>query len=414
MGLELPAISAAMARLPDAEINLAAYGGIVFPISLIIESPIIMLLAASTALSKDWKTYQKLYHFMMRLSALLTLLHFAAAFTPLYDVLAVQILGVPPKIIEPGRLGLRIMLPWTWSIAYRRFHQGVLIRFGHSNAVGVGTLIRLTGNFVGLGIGAALGLPGIAVGPLGVSVGVVSEAVYTGWRVQPVLHGELRAAAPVEPLEWRTFAAFYIPLVLTSFLSLVWQPIGSAALSRMPLPIESLAVFPVVSGLIFMLRSGGMAYNEVVVALLEVPGSSVVLRRFTWGLNTVLVTAHLLVAATPLAALWFGSVMALTPALAEMARLAFWIALPMPALNVLQSWYQGALLFGRKTRGIPESVAAFLIVIMTILGAGILWGQGTGLYVGMAGFVIANAAQSGWLWWRARPIMAQVSQRDAG
>ena len=57
MALELPALSAIVARLPNPKINLAAYGGIVFPLALIIEAPIIMLLAASTALSKDWKSY---------------------------------------------------------------------------------------------------------------------------------------------------------------------------------------------------------------------------------------------------------------------------------------------------------------------------------------------------------------------
>ena len=51
MAVELPALSAVVARLANPEINLAAYGGIVFPVSLIIESPIIMLLSASTALS---------------------------------------------------------------------------------------------------------------------------------------------------------------------------------------------------------------------------------------------------------------------------------------------------------------------------------------------------------------------------
>ena len=53
MGLELPAISAGLARLPDPKIHLAAYGGVVFPIALMIESPIVMLLTASTAVSKE-------------------------------------------------------------------------------------------------------------------------------------------------------------------------------------------------------------------------------------------------------------------------------------------------------------------------------------------------------------------------
>ena len=65
MGVELPLMSAVVARLPDPTIHLAAYGGVVFPIALIIESPIIMLLSASTALSKDWASYRKLWYFMM-------------------------------------------------------------------------------------------------------------------------------------------------------------------------------------------------------------------------------------------------------------------------------------------------------------------------------------------------------------
>jgi hypothetical protein len=53
MGAELPVLSAVVARLDNPEINLAAYGGIIFPIALLIEAPVIMLLAASTALCKD-------------------------------------------------------------------------------------------------------------------------------------------------------------------------------------------------------------------------------------------------------------------------------------------------------------------------------------------------------------------------
>ena len=54
------------------------------------------------------------------------------------------ILGVPEVIVGAARIGLMIMTPWTWAIAYRRYHQGVLIRFGHSKAVGAGTVMRLS------------------------------------------------------------------------------------------------------------------------------------------------------------------------------------------------------------------------------------------------------------------------------
>ncbi|MFO7832951.1 MAG: hypothetical protein R6V31_02570, partial [Halohasta sp.] len=50
------------------------------------------------------------------------------AFTPAFDTILVPLLGPPEAVIEPARIGLMIMLPWTWTIAYRRFHQGLLIR----------------------------------------------------------------------------------------------------------------------------------------------------------------------------------------------------------------------------------------------------------------------------------------------
>lgn len=408
MGAELPLLSAAVARLADPEVNLAAYGGVVFPLALIIESPVIMLLAASTALSKDWASYRKVWNYMQAAGALLTALHLLVALTPLYYVVVSGILGVPQAIVEPARIGLIIMMPWTWSIAYRRFNQGVLIRYGHSRSVGAGTVVRLTANLTVLSIGLAVKtIPGIVVATVAVACGVVSEAVFAGFRVRPVLRNQLMVQPVVTPpLTYRAFFAFYIPLVFTSLLSLLAQPIGSAALSRMPLALSSLAVWPVVTGLIFMVRGLGIAFNEVVVALLDEPGARRALRRFTL-LLVLSTTAILIVAtATPLSRFWLQRVSALPADLADMARLGLWVALPLPALSALQSWYQGAILHSRRTRGITESVAIFLLTSAAILVAGVAWGRVTGLYVGLAALVSSTATQTAWLWWRARPALA--------
>jgi hypothetical protein len=193
---------------------------------------------------------------------------------------------------------------------------------------------------------------------------------------------------------------------------LVWQPIGSAALSRMPMALESLAAWSVVSGLVFMLRSVGLAFNEVVVALLDQKGSSTYLRKFTVQLSTIMTALHLLIGLTPLSYLWFTYVSGLPPQLVTLAINGFLFALPMPVLSVLQSWYQGAVLYGRNTRGIPESVAIFLVTILLFLGVGVAWGQFTGLYVAFLGFSVANFTQTAWLWVRSRKVMQTINQRD--
>jgi hypothetical protein len=95
-----------------------------------------------------------------------------------------------------------------------------------------------------------------------------------------------------------------------------------------------------------------------------------------------------------------------------MAVLGLWIALPLPALNVLQSWYQGLILNDRRTRGITEAVIVFLISCTALLVGGVLWGGVTGLYVGLAAFVLAMFLQTVWLWLRSRRAESAVQQRD--
>lgn len=413
MGMEMPILSAVVARLAEPEINLAAYGGIVFPLALIIEAPVIMLLAASTALSKDWASYAKLRNYMWVAGGLLTALHLLVALTPLYYFVVEGLLGAPPEIIEPARIGMIIMTPWTWTIAYRRLHQGVMIRFGHSNIIGVGTGVRLAMDVLVSLTGFFMGAPGIVAATSAVAAGVTTEAIYIGFRVQPVLRQNLKPAPVIQPpLTYRAFADFYIPLVMTSLLTLLIQPMGSAALSRMPLALQSLAVWPVVSGLIFMLRSMGVAFNEVVVALLDEPLSTKPLRQYTTLLTVGTSVGLFLIAATPISRFWLENFSGLSPELAALARSGLWFGILLPALNAVQSWYQGVLLNSGKTRGISEAVAIFLIGTGLALLAGVIWGGATGLYVGLGAFSFGMFLQTLWLWVRSRPTLYALDERD--
>ena len=414
MGLELPALSAVVARLANPQINLAAYGGIVFPLVLIVESPIIMLLAASTTLSKDLSSYKKIYKFMMWTSAILTGLHILTAFTPIYYVIVEKLIGAPSEIVEPARIGLKIMLPWTWAIAYRRFNQGILIRFGHSQTVSTGTAIRLLTNVFVLITGYLLGnVSGIVIATSAVTCGVTAEAIFIGIRVRPVIRDELSLAPLVTPpLTFKAFIQFYIPLAMTSFLMLFVQPIGSAALSRMPNPLESLAAWPVVTGLIFLMRGMGIAFNEVVISLLGEEKSFSALKKFTILLTTASTLLVAVVIVTPLADMLFVKLFALPLELANIAKVGFWLSFLMPGLNAMQSWFQGAILYSQKTRGITESVIVFILSLIIILLFGISRNDIIGLYVGIVAYASGMLFQTAWLWFRSLPTFQMVKERD--
>jgi hypothetical protein len=414
MSAEQPAFQSIVSRLADGKINIAAWGQIVFPLALVIESPIIMLLAASTALSKDCASYRWLRRFMMWSSGILTVLHILVAFTPLFDLVVIPLFSPKPELVEPARLGLMLMTPWTWSIAYRRFNQGVLIRFGHSRAVGVGTLIRLGSEAVVLAVGYSIGtLPGMVVGASAITVGVMSEALYAGLRVRPVLRDQVSLIEAAEPpLSFIDFLRFYVPLSLTSLLYLLMQPMGGMALGRMPQEVDSAAAWSVSLGLLFTLRSVGIACNEVVVTLLDEPEAAESLRRFAVYLTITVTVLTVLLVATPLSLLWLQYVVTVDLTVTALVRQALWLALLVPGLTAMQNWYQGVIVHSRRTRAISEAMFIFLLTTGAVLLAGVLWGQVAGVYVGMVAFTGGTLLQTLWLWYRSRPIRRELqSQR---
>ena len=312
------------------------------------------------------------------------------------------LLETPEEVREPARLGLQIMTPWTWAIAYRRFQQGVLIRFEKAHAVSEGTVLRMLAVTATLLAGYHLtSLPGIVVGSSAIAVGVTSEAVYSGWRVRGVV-GRLRSSPPArEPLNRGRFLAFYIPLAVTPLVMLLLQPAGAAAMGRMPREIDSLAAWTPVYTLAFVFRSVGMGFNEVVVALLREPGAPAVLRRFTWMLVLGTSGCLALVALTPLASLWFGQVQSIPPELVGFSVIGVLIAVPMPAYQALQSWYQGILVSERRTRPITEAVLIYGAVAGAGCVAGAILQPIAGLHWALGTFVVAGVVQTAWLHYRS-------------
>jgi hypothetical protein len=415
MGCELPALSAVVARLADPEIELAAYGSVILPIALVIEAPIIMMLSASTALSRDRASYRELRRFANLSGAILTALHMLIALTPLYGVVVGGWIGAPEAVADAARPGLVIMTPWTWAIAYRRFNQGVLIRFGHNRAVTTGTVIRLGTNLAVLAVGWALkSIPGAMLASTAVASGVTAEAIYSGLRVRPVVREHLQFDDPEStPLRGRAFWNFYVPLALTPIIGLLSQPLASAGITRMPETLHSLAAMPVVIGLLFLFQTVGLALTEVVVAGLEHPSSARWLWRFTLLLATVMSALILIMSFTPLSGLWFGVVSGLEPQLVELARVALPLGIPVVGARVMQSWYSGVLVHARKTRAIGGAVLAFLLSAALVLGVGIVAQRWAGLHVAIAAYAFGRVVQTLWLWWRSREQIRVLDQARA-
>lgn len=368
MAFEQPFLIAFIARLNDAKYNLAAFG-IAGSFAMIIESPIIMLMSASTALVTGGNSYRKLKRFADILNAGVTGVQIILLIPPVFNYIVTGLMEVPEEVARIAHIALVIFLPWAASIGYRRFYQGILIRNNLTRRVTYGTLVRLSVIMI---VGILLyfaGVKGAYVGAGAMSMAVVCEAVATRMMVS----GTLKTLTQKEDIEngslgLKSISKFYFPLALTSILSLGVHPFVTFFLGRSRMPVESLAVLPVVSSLVFIFRSMGLSYQEVNIALIGKEKQNYrILRNFAIYLGLLVTVLISLLALTPLADLWFINVSGLSDELAELSYLPLKIMILLPALTVLLNFQRSSMIINGTTGPISMATAVELIGIIAIL-----------------------------------------------
>lgn len=408
MTAEGPFVSAVINRLPDEVIMLAAQG-IVVSLSVLIESPIINLLATSTALVKDRPTYLLVRRFTIHWAILLTIITALLAFTPIFDLVVVDLLGTPEPVARWVQPGLQIMTFWSAAIAWRRFLQGVLIHFGYTRRVAWGTLIRLTSS---AGTAAILGLtsnfPGVVIGGSALMAGVIAEAAYATVAVRPILQDQLSAdkAKRDEPeMTYRELFWFHLPLAGTSVLALLAQPLVTSSLARLSNPTISLAAWPVVFQVTLMARAAAFAWPEAVIALSSSLETFLPMRRFTFRMAITITVLMAVFVFTPLSAFYIFIVQDMTPVVGELAQTSLALFLLFPALAVFTSWLRGLLIKRRVTSQVNAGMVINLSVTAVILVFGIAY-QLPGLPVAAVALNIASLCEVIYLAWRTGKVLA--------
>lgn len=407
MTAEGPTVSAAINRLPNEVIMLAAQG-IVVSLSVTIESPIINMLATSTALVRDRASYLLVRRFTLHWAALLTVITLLIAFTPLFDVVVSGWLGAPPEVAVWVRPGMRIMTLWSAAIAWRRFLQGIMIHFNQTRKVAWGTAVRLvaSGSTV-IALALWSGWPGVICGSIALMAGVLAEAVYATLAVQPILRTELTlesTSAEDDPLTYRDLFWFHLPLAGTSLLILLAQPLVTFSLARLDRPTESLAAWPVLFQIMLMARAAAFALPEVVIALSKGPHTFQPLRRFSFYLAVVLTLALALFVFTPAARFYIFVVQDMAAVVGELAHNSLALFLFFPALAAITSWLRGLLINGRVTKEVNVGMAINLAVTAAILLIGLAQ-RWPGLPTAAIALNMASVCEILYLAWRTQHVL---------
>jgi len=367
MSAEGPFLAAVIARLAGPKENLAAFA-VATALAWLVESPIIMMLSASNALVRDGVAYRKLRRFSNVLNGAVTAVMIVLVIPPVFDVVARGLMGLTPDLVRLAGQSMFFLVLWPGAIGFRRFYQGILISHGRPQAVTWGTVVRLsTMAGTGLLFALLLRLPGASVGAGALGAGVIAEAAASWAMARPILR-RLRAQSGEESpfgnsLTTGRVVRFYAPLALTSFMSFFINPLTTFFLARGRMPLESLAVLPVIVGLAFVFRTAGIALQEVVIALVGDGGENRrALGRFALRVGVFSSAGLAAVVFTPLAGVWYGRVSGLSPELTAFSIEPGMLLVLLPFLESILAFQRGLLVKAHRTAPISTAVGAQLAV----------------------------------------------------
>lgn len=239
------------------------------------------------------------------------------------------------------------------------------------------------------------------------SMAVLAEAIATRLMASATI-GRLLQEEDTENghLGLRAITKFYYPLAITSLLSLGVHPFVTFFMGRSLMPVESLAVLPVVGSLVFIFRSLGLSYQEVSIALIGKQRQNYTpLRNYAIYLGVVVTVLISVIAFTPLADMWFRDVSGLTEELAVLSYLPLQIMILLPALTVLLNFQRSLLVINGTTGPISKATAVELVTIILVLLVCVIFLNLIGAVAASIAFVIGKGLSSIYLLpWQKRVL----------
>jgi hypothetical protein len=405
MVLEPSTINIALGRTADPELALAAYG-VAFSLALLVEAPIIMLLDASVARSSNRSAFVVMRRFTLGLGLIVTAIGLIVSLTPLYGLIVKDLMNIPADVAARARPTTQILSFWSLPIAWRRAHQGVLIRARRTAVITVATGVRLVSLAGGL-FGGLLLLPdrGSIVAGLAMDLSVTIEALVITLATRPVLRSDSfqpDASEGEEPsLSMRALWRFYRPLAVTTILRQTARPVQNAGIAAAEMARASLAAWPVTWGFTILIAGPAWSLQQLTTALAVDEVAYRRVRIFALTLSAVFALLLGLVAFTPLYGLVMGGIYNLSPELQDLARPAMQWMVFYPLLMGAQSLLRGVMIRGGCTGEVRAAMTANVLTLAGSILVGILVLSPTGVVLAAIATLIGGLAELAWLRWKA-------------
>lgn len=406
MAFEGPFIAAVVARLENPKENLAAFG-IAFALALIVEAPIIMIMSAGIALIKGKESFIKMKKFTYTLNGLITILILILLIPSIFTFVTENLMQLSPKVSSLCRKGTFFMIPWAAAIGYRRLYHSVLIISNKTHKVALGTVIRLFSMAtVALLCSKSGFMSGVETGTAALSAGVIMEALASRFMSLKETSKILNKKENSCDLKYSYIISFYIPLALTSFVSMSIKPTVTFFMGYADKSLESLAVLPVLNSMIFIFSAVGLSYQEVALSLMGKNHHNYIkLRNFMMFLVAGVTIFSVILMFSPVSHFYFKTFSGLSDELSEFISLPAKISFLLPALSVFLSFQRSFMVNEHKTYAISHSTFIELSGIIIVLLLSIFVIQLPGAVGAATAYFVGRVASNSYLYSKMNSIL---------
>ena len=325
--------------------------------------------------------------------------------TPLYDLIVPGLMRIPPDVAARARPTLQILSFWSFPIAWRRAHQGVLILNHRTSVITWATGVRLVSLAGAMYLGLLL-LPerGAIVAGLAMDFSVIVESVLITAATRPVLR-DPAYATPAEgaghPMTMRDLVRFYWPLAGSTLLRQSTRSIINAGIALTVAAHASLAAWPVTWGFAILIAGPAWSLQQLTTAMAHDDASYARVRRFALALGALFGVLLALATFTPLYGWVMGFVYNLAPDLQALARPALAVMVLYPVLMGAQSAVRGRLIREGQTQAVQGAMALNVAALTAAVFLGAWLVPANGVVVAAAAMMIGTLAEQAFLSWRA-------------
>lgn len=358
--------NAALARLPHQDIYIAAFN-VGKGFMNLFQSAVFMIPQTVVTFVTSSETYKKVLRFVSLDALVITVLMGLVVTSGLARWILSALMGLQGQVLDQSIVVLGVLTFFPAAVTFRNFFQGIAIRFRVTSIVTIASIIRMLYVLLFIFIIDYLTFipAGVLAGIMFLGAGLTESLVLTVSAKLSIgdIKGKLdcrndnssyeESSKPIN-LSYSMILRFFYPLVFTSLVSTLVQPIINTGLGRTESPEMVISAFSVAWGLGYIFISSLYMFHQVSLNFFEgdnkESGRSILL--FGAILSLFITLLLIVLAFTPVGIYilreWIGASHQITVMSVDVLKLIC----VLPLLVVTREYLWGVLMQGKRTKAI--------------------------------------------------------------